>query len=181
MFIIDHFWHSVVKPTLSTAVDPLSKERARRGQSASAAISGSGRDDESRETTIPMDVFQERMFEFFNRREIPLLQIIDIELIITECFKYLISKNKRKDQISKRTLKKVITRHCHGTMVRSLNNFVSKGSALKTVEERHSSLTPISVPQSEGTDNNTSRNHSNLGSRRDQPSNRVATLQTLAS
>ena len=115
MFIIDHFWHSVVKPLAPDGADPLSKDsRHRRGQSANA---GTGRTEDSREYTIPMNIFQERMFEFFNRREIPLLQIIDIELIITECFKYLIAKNKRKDQISKRTLKKVITRHCHGTVV----------------------------------------------------------------
>ena len=97
MFIIDHFWHSVVKPHHSSASDPLSKDKSRRGQSASAAMAGPGRLDETREYTISMNVFQERLFEFFNRREIPLLQIIDIELIITECFKYLISKNKRKD------------------------------------------------------------------------------------
>ena len=97
MFIIDHFWHSVVKPHHTAVKDPLSKDRSRRGQSAGAAMTGAGKLDETGEYSIAMSVFQERMFEFFNRREIPLLQIIDIELIITECFKYLISKNKRKD------------------------------------------------------------------------------------
>ena len=97
MFIIDHFWHSVIKPHHTTVNDPLSKEKSRRGQSAGTAMAGAGRLDETREYSIAMGEFQERMFEFFNRREIPLLQIIDIELIITECFKYLISKNKRKD------------------------------------------------------------------------------------
>ena len=97
MFIIDHFWHSVVKPHHTAVKDPLSKDRSRRGQSAGAAMTGAGKLDETGEYSIAMSVFQERMFEFFNRRQIPLLQIIDIELIITECFKYLISKNKRKD------------------------------------------------------------------------------------
>ena len=51
------------------------------------------------------------MFEFFDRRAEPfLLQINEIELILTECFKNLIERNKRKDLISKRTFKKVISR-----------------------------------------------------------------------
>lgn len=37
MFIIDHFWHSVVKNTLTSPVDPRSKGKSRRGQSANAS------------------------------------------------------------------------------------------------------------------------------------------------
>ena len=114
MFIIDHFWHCAVKPV---GDESISNEPQR------ADLSHTGRYEESMEYTVAMSEFQEKLFEFFNRKEIPLLQIIDIETIITECFKYLISKNKRKDRISKRTLKKVVTRHCHGLILKSLSSF----------------------------------------------------------
>ena len=125
MFIIDHFWHTAIKPTGDESVNTESNRRH------GADDIQTGRYEETLEYTVAMSEFQEKMFEFFNRREIPLLQIIDIETIITECFKYLISKNKRKDRISKRTLKKVVTRHCHGLILKSLTSFIKDNKEQK--------------------------------------------------
>ena len=72
-----------------------------------------------------MDLLQRKLFEFFDRRQEPfLLQINEIEYIVTECYKNLIERNKRKDFISKRTFKKVISRQCQGILSKSLKSFL---------------------------------------------------------
>jgi len=91
-------------------------------QNAKNQTSG-GKERES----LPMDLLQRKMFEFFDRRQQPyLLQINEIEYIVTECFKNLIERNKRKDTISKRTFKKVISRQCHGILCKSLQAFLPR-------------------------------------------------------
>ena len=49
-------------------------------------------------------------------------------MIVTECFKNLIERNKRKDMISKRTFKKVISRQCPGILCKALTAFIPGGA-----------------------------------------------------
>ena len=138
MFIIDHFWHTAIKPT----VDESITAETQRKQSADDIQAS--RLTDSLDYSVKMSEFQEKIFEFFNRRGIPLMQIIDIETVITECFKYLISKNKRKDRISKRTFKKVATRYCHGLILKSLENFIREKEPVQTTQSKgHPQLVPV--------------------------------------
>ena len=67
-----------------------------------------------------IDYFQQRLFTFFGNGPLPLLGVSDIETLMTECFKYLLSKNKHKGHISKRTVKKVVFRQCPSLLLRAL-------------------------------------------------------------
>lgn len=57
--------------------------------------------------------FQVSLFHFFNQPVDPLLQIHEIEQIIQQCYNYLVGRNKRRDIISKKTVRKVVYKgHC---------------------------------------------------------------------
>lgn len=99
--------------------------------------------------SLPMELLQLKMFEFFDRRQQPyLLQIQEIEFILTECFKNLIERNKRKDMISKRTFKKVISRHCHGVLCRALTAFLPRSREAERKPNTDHVLVPHSIPLS---------------------------------
>ena len=76
------------------------------------------------------------MFRFFNsKKSHPILPIVDIETIVSECISYLKhkkhknknkknpQKNKKWDLISKRYLKKVVHQKCPGILVQALAYF----------------------------------------------------------
>jgi hypothetical protein len=52
--------------------------------------------------------FKIRMFQFFNSQVDPLLQIHEIEKVIIQCLNYITERNKRRDIISKKTVRKVV-------------------------------------------------------------------------
>jgi len=112
--------------------------------------------------SVSMELLERRLFEFFDRREPPfLLQINEVELLVTECYKSLIERNKRRDQISKRTFKKVVSRHCPGVLCRSLLAFVSGSEKTNLVEKPHApphNLTPFSLPPSSAVTDSSGRN-----------------------
>ena len=87
---------------------------------------------------LSMDLLQKKLFQFFDRREPPfLLQISEIELMVTECFKNLIERRKRKDKISKRTFKKVISRQCPGVLVRAFCAFIPETASIsQTIQDQ---------------------------------------------
>lgn len=92
LFVIDHFWAMMFKKS-STA----------------------------KEGYANFTDFKSRMFQFFNSQSDPLLQIHEIEHIIQECLNYTIARNKRRDIVSKKTVRKVIYKGiCQGVFINAL-------------------------------------------------------------
>ena len=65
-------------------------------------------DGNAKEGYADFSEFKAGMFSFFNSPLDPLLNINEIERVIYECQRYIAERNKRRDIISKKTVRKVV-------------------------------------------------------------------------
>jgi hypothetical protein len=92
LFVIDHFWNSMFK-----------------------------KQDHIKEGYADFSDFKARMFQFFNSPSDPLLNIHEIERVISECANYIEERNKRRDIISKKTVRKVVYKDiCSNVFINAL-------------------------------------------------------------
>ena len=79
--------------------------------------------------------FQTKMFCFFNQPVDPLLHIHEIEQVIQECFNYLVDRKKRRDIISKKTVRKVVYKGlCQKVFIQALLRGSRGGDQTDTLE-----------------------------------------------
>ena len=104
MFLVDHFWQFVCS-------SELIRQASDRGVKTKTSFAQLPESADRNIDSLHIELLQQKLFEFFDRKQAPyLLQINEIERIVTECFKNLIERKKRKDVISIRSFKKVISR-----------------------------------------------------------------------
>ena len=120
MFIVDHFWNiSFPANSHGSGLSPRPSDHHTPGGSSSQGTPTHSQEPNDSQH-VDIEFFQAQLFTVFTKGNNPLLSVPDCERLMTECFKFLMQKNKIKKHISKRTVKKVVFRSCHGLLLRGL-------------------------------------------------------------